>query len=277
MSWFKTGYDAADTAYDDLPDRGPRRVWMPADATNRFLFLDDEPFCFWEHQFQMNGSWLNWEPCKVRNKMESHCVVCDRYPDRYPYFVGYHSVISLTPWTSDKNRTYCFGRQMYGAKLGGKDKPGVLKKLQRIKDLTEIHGVKKNGGRMRGLIIEARRTGSKTETVGDELTVIDQIDPDAVVAWVKAQIAPHLEVVNEQGLAAATAKGEADKYKEVTMEKFLEWNPIEPFDFEKLIEPRSNSQLLSLLGGGSGSSEQSSGGDSGGGSESGGLDDDIPY
>ena len=45
MSWFKTGYEAADHAYDDVGDsQGPRRVWMPPETTNRYIFLDDEPF-----------------------------------------------------------------------------------------------------------------------------------------------------------------------------------------------------------------------------------------
>jgi len=266
VSWFKTGYEATEHAYDDLPDQGPRRVWMPAEATNQFLFLDDEPFCFWEHQFQMNGNWLNWEPCKVRNKMEATCSVCDRFPDRYSSFIGYHSVTALTPWTSDKGLTYCFGRQMYGAKLGGKDKPGVLKELQRLRD--------KAGGRMRGLIIECYRSGKKSETVGDKLEVVDQIEPDAIVAWVKQKLVGHLELYNEQRETKARDAGKLDNFEPITMEKFLGWNPIEPFDFEEIIKPRTNAQLLTGLGGGSGGggSEKSSGE-----KEEGGLDEDIPY
>jgi len=148
MSWFKTGYEAADHAYDDLPRSGPRRVWLPEETTGRFLFLEDDPSCFWEHQFQVNDSWKNWEPCKRNNKMESVCAICDRFPDRKPSFIGYHTVISLTPWTDKNGNTWCFGRQMFGAKLGGSDKPGVLKKLQRIKAKY---------GRMRGLVIDSFR------------------------------------------------------------------------------------------------------------------------
>lgn len=252
-SWFKTGYEAVNHAYDDLPNRGPRRVWMPPETTNRFLFLDDQPFLFWEHQFQNNGTWQNWEPCRVRNKMEDVCVICDRYPDRYPYFVGYHSVISLTPYTDNKGRTWCFGRQMYGAKLGGKDKPGVLKELQRLSG--------KHGGRTRGLIIDAYRSGAKTETVGDRLEIVERIDPDIVVAWVKQKLLPHIEEVN---------KGKDDD-KKLTLEKHLKWNPIEPFNFEEIIKPRTNAQLLNLFGGG-GSSDNEAG-------TSEGSDDldDLPY
>ena len=259
MSWFQTGYEAADTAYDDLPGSGPSRVWMPAETTKRFLFLENDPTCFWEHQYQVNDSWRNWEPCKKRNKMENVCAICDRFPDRYASFIGYHTVINLTPWEDDKGRVWCFGRQMYGAKLGGKDKPGVLKELGRLKQ---------KHGRMRGLIIEAHRSGAKTESVGDKLTVVEEIEPEAVVAWVKSQLPPHIEKINEG----------RDSGKEMTVDSFLKRSPIEPFNFEEIIKPRSNAELLSMLGGPR-SRQQSSGSDTSnsGGSDQSALDDDIPY
>jgi len=264
MSWFKTGYESTKTAWDDVNEMsGPRRVWMPADVTNRFLFLEDDPTCFWEHQFVVNDDWKNWEPCKRRNKMESVCAICDRFPDRQSSYVGYHTVISLTPWTDDKGRTWCFGRQMYGAKLGGKDKPGVLKKLERIKQKE---------GRMRGLVIDCYRTGAKAESVGDDLEVVERIDPDAVVAWIKSQLPPHIELINK----------DREEGKKMTVESFLKRNPVEPFNFEEIIKPRSNADLLSMLGGpSSGGSKSSSGnGDdsqSQGDGDGSALDEDIPY
>lgn len=261
MSWFKTGYESTKTAYDDLPSSGPRRVWMPPETTNRFLFLDNDPTCFWEHQFQVNGDWKNWEPCKRRNHMENVCALCDRFPDRNASYIGYHTVISLTPWTDDKGRTWCYGRQMYGAKLGGKEKPGVLKKLERIKQKK---------GRIRGLVIDCYRSGSKAESVGDDLEVVEEIDPDAIVAWVKTLLPAHIEEMN---------KGRDDD-KQMTLERFLRFNPVEPFNFEEVIKPRSNAELLTMLGG----PASSNGGQSGGGrgnndkqDDHSALDDDIPY
>jgi hypothetical protein len=185
--------------------------------------------------------------------MENVCAICDRFPNRYASYIGYHTVIGLTPWEDKKGNIWCFNRQMFGAKLGGKDKPGVLKKLERIKQ---------KHGRIRGLVIKAYRSGKKTESVGDELTVVEEIEPEAVVAWVKSQLGPHIEQVNEK----------REPGKEMTIESFLKRNPIEPFNFEEVIKPRSNAELLSMLGGpstksnsGSGSEEQSA------------LDEDIPY
>lgn len=257
MSWFKTGYESADTAYDDLPSSGPRRVWMPPEVTNRYLFLENEPTCFWEHQFVVNGDWKNWEPCKKRNRLDNVCSICDRFPDRNPSFVGLHTVISLTPWTDDKGRVWCYGRQIYTAKLGGKDKPGILKRLQRIKEKE---------GRMRGLVLECYRSGAKTESVGDEIEVVERIDPEAVVAWVKTQLVDHIKLVN---------KGR-EPGKEMTMERFLKSNPIEPFNFGEVIKPRSNADLLSMLGGPS-SSSSSSGGHRDKQEDYDALDEDIPY
>jgi hypothetical protein len=150
---------------------------------------------------------------------------------------------------------------MYGAKLGGKDKPGVLKKLRRIKEKY---------GRMRGLVIDGYRSGSKAESIGDELVVVEEIDSNAVVAWIKSQLPHHIEQIN---------KGR-EPGKEMTVESFLKRNPIEPFDFEEIIKPRSNADLLSMLGGPS--TSKSSDSDSHGSSESSDdvdsvLDEEIPY
>jgi len=233
---------------------------LPPEVTNRYLVLDNDPMCFWEHQFQVNDNWRNWEPCKKRNKMENVCAICDRFPDRYPYYVGYLTVISLTPWTDQKGNTWCFGRQMYGPKLGSKEKPGVLKKVERLKQ--------KEGG-LRGLVIDCYRSGKKTESVGDEIEVVERIDPDAVVAWVKSQLPAHIEQINHN----------REDGKKMTVESFLKRNPVEPFNFEEVIKPRTNAELLSMLGGPStsGTSARDSGNGSGVGSDTSALDEDIPY
>lgn len=257
MSWFSTGYDATETAYDGLSS-GPSRVWMPPETTRQFLFLEDDPTLFWEHQFQVNDSWKNWEPCKKRNKMENVCAICDRFPDRNASYVGYHTVVSLTPWEDDKGNIWCFGRQMFGAKLGGKDKPGVLKKLKRLKAKY---------GHMRGLVVNCYRSGKKTESVGDEIDVIQAIEPEAVVAWVKSQLPEHIDKVNRK----------RDPGKEMTVESFLKRNPIEPFNFEEIIKPRSNAELLSMLGGPSMTSQKSKSDDRSDGYDQSALDEDVPY
>jgi len=260
VSWFKTGYEATDHAYDDVPSKGPSRFWVNVDQTERVIILDDDPMMFWEHKFQANGSWDNYEPCKRNNRMENVCAVCDRFPDKRPYFVGLHTIITLTPNEGKDGRLWCFSRKIFEPKLGGKDRPGTLKKLKRLK---EQHG------HLRGLVIDCYRSGKQTERVGDDITVVEVIEPDAVVAWVKAQLPDHIKRVNERI---------DDEKKHMTLEKFLKYNPIEPYNFEEIIKPRSNADLLTLLGGPSSSSSGGSGsGQEDNSSDDNALDEDIPY
>jgi len=274
MGWFKTGYGSIDTAYEHVPKKGPRRVWIPPEQTRRYLFLDEEPTTYWEHNFKLNDSWTNWEPCKVRNGMDNFCAVCHRYPNHFPYFVGLFTVIGLTETTWKKTvkkdgkeqeviMHFCFQREIFAARLGSKDKPGILKKLQRLKA---------KNGRHKGMIVDCYRSGKKTEVVGDEFEVVEMLDPGQMLSWGQPQIIEFLEKIN--------ANVEPDK--RITLDKFMERNPWQPFNFEEIIEPKSNAALAKMLGAPSGGGDESKGNDSGSndGSDSSGyegLDEEIPY
>ena len=256
MSWFKTGFAATEEAWDFNADGGsgggPRRHWQPAGTTNRLLFLDDDPTCLWEHNAKINGSWKWWEPCKIRNKMEATCATCERYDDRWPYFTGLFTVMNLTPWTSKKGHIFNLQREIFSPKLGGKDKPGVLKKVEKLKA---------KHGRLRGLVFDVERSGAKTESCGDDFELVEKIDPGDIAAFRDKMVAEHLTLINEK-LAAD---------KRMTPEKFLQRNPWEPFNFEEIIKPRTNAELRAILG--VAGPDESSGKDS----KPDVLDEDIPY
>lgn len=253
MSWFKTGFESSKDAWDfnaDGGSRGPRRHWQPPETTNRMLFLEDDPTCLWEHNARINGSWKWWEPCKIRNKMDNVCAVCERYDDRWPYFVGLLTTINLTPWTSKKGHVFNLQREIFPAKLGGKDKPGILKKLEKLKA---------KHGRLRGLVFDIERTGAKTESCGDDFELVEKIDPGDIAAYRDAQVKAHLELINAK-LAPE---------KQLSAEKFLARNPWTPFNFEEIIVPRSDAELRSILG--------MTGGNGGGKKAEEALDEDVPY
>lgn len=251
MGWFNTGFESTGSAYDyDDGPKGPRRYWMPADTEKRVIFLDDVPTTFWEHNFKHGGNWRNWEPCKFRNKMDDSCAVCDRYPDRKPSFIGMLSVINLTTWQSRDGKEFCYGRELFVAKLGGKDKPGVLKKLERLK--------KQHGG-LTGCIFDIYRSGGKTESVGDEFTLVEKIDPKKMAAYGKAQLKEWVQYVNEQI---------EDPENYLTLDKLWERAPWTPFDYGEILTVRSNEELRAMFG--AAGSEDGDGGSSA-------ADDDVPY
>jgi len=254
MGWFSTGFDSIDNAYDfDSGSRGPRRFWMPPESEKRIIFLDNDPATYWEHNFKFNGSWQNWEPCKIRNKRENVCEVCKRYPDKKPSFVGMFTVINMTAWTSKHGGEFCFGRELFVAKLGGKDKPGVLKKLARLK---------KQHGELTGCIFDTYRSGGLTEVIGDEFTFVEKIDKKKIESYGKKLLKEWAEEINENI---------EDPEKHITLDKLWERAPWEPYDYDEILEMRSNEELKAMFG--SGSTEGEEEGNDGSSS----ADEDVPY
>lgn len=272
MNWMGTGWGSMDKAWDKVPgkgDRGPQRVWMPPETTQRHLFLDDDPQTLWEHNYKWNEKWKgNHEPCQVRNAIGRECPPCDRYPDRFPYFIGLHSSINMTPWFTKKYHTEVnFRREIYAARMGSKDKPGVLAKLRRLHE---------EYGRLRGLVFDVYRPGKKTEVCGSEFKLVEKIEPGEIDAYMRDQLNPYVERRNKDVPAD----------KRVTLEGLLKWNPWEPFDFEEVYKPKPIEELRKMFAKGGGASipdfvegSGSSGGDDGGGDSDNtdAVDDDIPY
>ena len=256
-SWMGTGYDEIEKAWENAGGtgpKGPRRVWMKPDTTCRFMFLDDDPTTLWEHQFYFNGDWKNWEPCPVRNKFGHECPICssedkDGKP-MYASYVGLHSVINMTPWFRKKgNREVNFNREIYAPKLGGDKKPGVLKKLKKIKA---------KHGRLRGLVFDIERPGENTENCGSEFDLVEEVKPDEIRTYGMDALSAYAERLNK----------DMPNDKQITVEKLWERNPWEAIEFENLIEPRPVDELRAMFATG--------GGGGGGGGEDFG-DDDIPY
>ena len=165
----------------------PRSFWVPAEATKRVMFLDGSPFCFFEHNlWALTKSMEDKEICLKKSGIESSCPLCDYESPNgqklWPSFVGYFSVVdmgdvtygaggevTLEGWTSQKGVTYQFGTKLLGAKRGGKEKPGMLKKLQRL--------AQKYGGDLTGTVWDVYRSGKKTESIGDEWEFVEKVDP----------------------------------------------------------------------------------------------------
>jgi len=263
--WFQTGYESATDAYESaggddaaFTKRETRRHWQPPNTTNRLLFLDDDPFVFFEHKMCINGSWKNFEPCKVRNKMEEECAVCDHNESTtkksYPKFTGLHTIINMTPWTSKKGNVYNYAREIFPALMGTEKRGGVLRKLARLK---------KQHGRLRGLVFDVERSGEQSEGCGDDFILVHELDPDAIDAARDKAMAKFVGEVNANLPAS----------KQVKVETLLKYNPWEPIDFEEEIAPRTNAQLRKLLSGGN--DRDHGGGD--GESSSDYADDDIPF
>lgn len=276
MGWMRTGYDQAEDTYKQGfgdGNRGPQRVWMKPDESRVILMLDDDPAIFWEHEIWLGKSKI-YEPCALRNKIADRCFPCEKYQDenlpdkkkRYPYCIGLHTCINFTGFVTKKGATVKYRREIYAAHYGTNKRPGVLRKLERIKA---------DEGRLRGLLLEAHRPG-ETERCGSEFKILERIDP------------------TDEAIKAFSRKHLPDYGAEIGVEPKDLWdrNPWVPFDFEDeddpaYIKPRSYEEMKGILGASDddcdfygGGSKKSNGGGDGGDREDNGRedgDDDVPY
>lgn len=265
MSWFKTGWEAAKEEGEKSPfeNKGPRRLWLPPDKTVTLLFLDEDPTGMWEHAYQKNGEWGHFEPCKTKNKMDDRCPICDSGSKMFPHFINFFTVVNMTPWFTKKdNREMCYLREVFACRTGSRDKPGVMKKIERIRA---------EEGRLKGLVLRVYRSGAKTESCGDEFKVMEKVDPGQIDDYARTKMKDFVERVNKK----------LPGKDQVTVDKLLERNPWKAINFEKLFEtdwkPKSLAELDRMFGRGGSAGGNDKDKESGGDADGGGSDEDIPY
>ena len=218
---------------------------MPAEATKRVIFLDSSPFCFWEHNiYKITGNASDREVCLERNGLDEICPICELDGQKsereqfrrgakrnwWPSYVGYFTVVDLGDvvmeggtcrlegWQSPKSgKVYQFQRKLFGAKRGGKDKPGTLPKLHRI--------VQKKGGSLRGMVFDIYRSGGKVEAVGDEFELVERVDDDKILDYIRELAGPGFMDVAPDGFEFS------DK----------------PFDYLEVFKPKERKELEALV------------------------------
>ena len=239
-TWGSQSWDSLDDfggSTSTAAQNGPKTFYMPANVTKRIIFLDSAPFTFWQHSlYEITRSGKDKEVCLKKNRIAQECPICDK--EMWASMIGYFTVIdmgdvkrgsggevNLTGWTSDKGQVYQFGKKLLGAKRGGKDKPGILKKIAR---LAEKHGD------LTGCVFDVYRSGNKVESCGDEWDFIEKVAPD--------QIKDYL-----------LSNGAEDTHVE----------DLTPYNYAEVFEPKTVEELKAIVNGGhSGGTPPSWGGSS---------------
>jgi len=199
--WASTGYDQIEEDNKQHEageyDGKIREFWTNPEQTKRIVIVDDAPFGFWAHSLYNLGVKGVSPICLDRNPGLSEqfgsCPFCAQNKlfkeskgaagtEMWPSYVAYITVIdcgavnihpttkalSLQGWVNDKDREYNFDRKILPLKKGGKDKPGLLKKVQRLRD--------KKGGSLVGCVFDLYRGGKKEERPGTEWEFVTKMD-----------------------------------------------------------------------------------------------------
>jgi hypothetical protein len=218
-SFGSTGYDGVDDAQrqTDL-GRKPKRFWLPKPEKGQrvpereIIFLDENPFCFWEHQPMVNGQkWGNFFPCNQGVwPGDPTCVMCqNRGIDRY--YIGLYTIIDCTEFTIE-GKVFSNLRRILAAKLESI-------KLLRQKAIT-----------YKGLVGKrflASRTSERSARIGN---VFDYMGDE------------QLERDPQSGLMRL-----ADRKFWWTNREGVQLAP-EPYNYQEVYAAETNANLASLIG-----------------------------
>lgn len=162
-AWFNQGFggDHLDKAEKESANKAPKRFWMKPDTSKKIIFLDDEPFCIWEHALQINGSWIgNDFTCRKGMQDDARCPFCNSNSRRT--YVGFLTILDVDGWTNDKGKKFRNIRRLF---------PMKMKTLKQFKKLKER---KKS---IVGCMYEMTRSSSDAAVVGDMFDFLDKVDP----------------------------------------------------------------------------------------------------
>jgi len=241
--WWGTGFGGYEKAKEERArEFGPRRFFIPKPKPGQFntkniVFLSDDPFGFWEHDYKLNGQWGNHDVCI--SMIDGPCPLDVGRNEKLPinkYFIGLFSILDLSEWKKDDGKIIKYQKQTFAAK----DK--IAAKIKRHKE--------KRGSLIGVEFAFTRDSGDQTPATGDDME------------FVKEWKLPELLDACKSHFKAQDAKSE-----------FIEKFNLDPFDFTKTIKPRTRKELLNVYeqiknGGGGGSS---------GGGASNQADEDVPF
>ncbi len=256
QSWYNTGYDGVDREKERIArSQGPNRFWMKEGTKKEIVFIDDEPFSIYEHNPKINGSYRNQFTC-LRDVTDM-AVCCEKLGERSRSFVGYYTVVDITPVADEKAKKYQYEVKLFPAKL---------------KTLGMLRRKKQDRGSLIGCMFNVHRDTAKDPNCGSEFEFVREAN---------------LEKLFE----AATYRGRklAEVYKEA-MEKIETMNrlkevfqleigsngliapKVSTFNYLELLKPRDPKDIRLLLG----NATVESGGSDGEGSTA-SKDDEIPF
>lgn len=162
MGWYQKGVDdeSLNKAKKESK-RQPSRLWIPPTESKKIVMLDDEPFCIWEHQLKISGSWKNWFTCrKGADPKDPVCPLCVSKSNRY--YVGFVTVLDVGGWENDRGEKIVNTRQLYPMRMKALEKFKIIK--QRRTSLV-------------GAMFEITRSNKDAETTGDMFEFIKEVDP----------------------------------------------------------------------------------------------------
>lgn len=257
MSWYNQGYTGIareQERQDEL--QGPQRFYVPADKQKEIVFIDDDPFCVYEHNPKIGGSFRNWITCLQGANDDVAC--CKILGPNSRYYCGYLTIVDCSKWLDQKGNEHQYELRLIQAKMR------TLKKFERKKA---------DRGALAGSLFRVSRDDDRSPSCGDDFEHLKEGDLEKL-----------FEVACYRGEKLSALWKEAEEKPE-SMARIRKTFQVEPvdgqlprvipqFNYLQVLKPKGPTDLKLLLAAadtsGSGSSRPRNGSNNS-------FSEDVPF
>jgi hypothetical protein len=267
-SWYSTGFSKdSGGGKSDMLTWEPDRVWMPAKESRDFVFVDDAPFTFDEHNLKLNGNWKNWITClaPVTEDGEPNCCQIAGKDSRYR--VSMMTIVDTSKWTDKKGNA-----RQYEIKV----LPAKFKTSQKLdRKMTDLA---KDGKSIVGRLYRVTRETDKSPAVGDDYEYTRDVDMTKLFDLV---VYKGKKLADLYTAADESAEAYAKLSRVFAISKGADGKIVRklvPFRYDAIYAPKTAKEVKELLGGFDASEntrDYDNKGSSGGSTAA--VDDEIPF
>jgi len=240
-SWYSKGYDGVKDEEERLASsRGPQRFWMPGGEKKEGVFIDgalddaDSPFCIYEYNPKINGSWKNWftDPSEM---YPDDTTVQDILKGKYNrYYVGYHTFMDSSKWKTKQGKVFQFELKLFPAK---------------IKSLKLLQSKAEDWDGLQGKVVKIRRTSSEDASCGNDFEKLREADLEKlwkIVTYQGRNISEWFEAAKDN---------EEERAKLVRVFNFRKGDggmlipEVPTFNYFEILKPKTPKELRRFLAG----------------------------
>jgi hypothetical protein len=231
-SWYNSGFNGMQREQERLDSQhGPRRFYIPAGQEKEVVFVDDDPFCIYEHNPKIDGNFRNWLTCLSGTPQDPVC--CKTLGSKTRYYCGYLTIVDCSVWEDQRGNSHQYEMRLLQAKMK------TLKKFRRKKE---------SKGSLVSQLYMAVREDDKSPSCGDEFEHTREVEMTKL-----------FELTCYQGVKLSEMWDEAEA-KEDSMKRVLRTFAVEPdedgklprtiprFNYFELLKPQDSEELAIALG-----------------------------
>lgn len=264
-SWFESGYAGAEREAEKRElGNAPSRFWLKPKANRQVVFVDDAPFCFWEHQWKNENDRPEWTTCTI--KIHNECPSCGAKGVQKAEYSGHLTAIDITG---------------YKARDGNERKYELIEFCPKTVVMNKLKAKKDRKGSLIGVLCTVDRTNEHAPNTGDDFEFDRDVKMEElykVVTYKGKKICELIEAANGSGQDAVRARKYLCHNFQVP-EKGEIPARIPPFNYAKIHAPLEPAAMRQAIAGAQGYANNSGGLSGGGKSASGGAkaDEEVPF